>query len=430
MFRPRAYRHMKTALRNDPRESGGVAARAVLAATAMLLLTGACDRATVSTASGSENGATATLPDIGPDWKTIEKYMEEHAAWLEDARKLAVAQNRQVIPITELPKRPDIRPAITAASAILEVAGDHDKTIEAAEFLIKLAQFDSGAAEDPKNEQLTYAAARTLIEQAPEYERWPQLLEEIDRRRPRATNRSSTQTSSNAFLEEMATEADNPVLRASVRYYLALDLARAVNSSAISPEEREVRRQRALEMAIGLKAGVENEAFLGRFANVSTPMTFAEVETELVDTIRHGTVGGALTDLTGTRLDGVTESLADYKGRVVLVDFWATWCLPCIAALPDLRGLVADLPTDRFTILAISVDAAPEFVTDFLEKEAMPWANWHVGTFSDVTRKLDVRSFPTYMLVDQQGQLLARTNRLSEEFVSLIEQTVANTSTG
>ena len=421
---------MTKAVRSEPGELGHVAVRAVLAAIALLLLTGACNRPTVSTPPASDNAATAALRETGPDWETIEKYMEERAAWIEDARKLAIAQNRHVIPFTELPERPDIGPAITAASAILQVAGDHDKTIEAAEFLIKLAQFDSDAAEDPKNEQLTYAAARTLIEQAPDYERWPQLLEEIDRRRPRATNRSSTQNSSNAFLEEIATEADNPVLRASVRYYRALDLARAVNASAISAEEREARRQRALDMAIGLKAGVEDEAFLGRFTNVSTPMTFAEVETVLVDMIRHATVGGTLPDLTGTRLDGVTESLADYKGRVVLVDFWATWCQPCIAALPELRGLVASLPADRFTILAISVDAEPEFVTDFLEKEAMPWANWHVGTFSDVTRKLDVRSFPTYLLVDQEGQLLARTNRLSEKLVSLIEQAVANVPPG
>jgi len=392
---------------------------AVLAATA-LLLTGACNRAIVPTPAASDNEAKVTLPETGPDWEAIEKYMEEHAAWLEDGRKLAVAQNRHVIPITELPERPDIGPAIAAASSILEAAGDHEKTIEAAEFLIKLAQFDSDAVEDPKNEQLTYAAARTLIQQAPDDERWPQLLEEIDRRR----------TSSNGFLEEMAKAADNPVLRASVRYYRALDLARAVNASALPPEEREARRQRALQMAVGLKAGVEDEAFLGRLANMSTPMTFTETETELVEMIRHATVGGTLPDLAGTRLDGVTASLADYKGRVLLLDFWATWCQPCIAALPDLRGLVASLPADQFTILAISVDTEPELVTDFLEKEAMPWANWHVGMFSDVTRKLDVSSFPTYMLLDPHGRLLARSTWLSEEFLALIEQAVATASEG
>lgn len=392
---------------------------ALVAATA-LLLTGACHRAIVPTPAVSEREAEAAPAKGGPEWETIEKYMAEHAAWIEEGRKLAVATNRHVIPFTELPDRPDIEPAITAASAILEAAGDHEKTIEAAEFLIRLAQFDSDAVEDPKNEQLTYAAARTLIEQAPDYELWPQLLEEIDRR----------MTSSNGFLEEMEKAADNPVLRASVRYYRAVDLARAIDAPALPPEEREARRRRALEMAVGLKAGVEDEPFLGRFANASTPLTFAETETELVEMIRHATVGGTLPDLTGTRLDGVTESLANYKGLVVLVDFWATWCQPCIAALPDLRGLVASLPADRFTILAISVDKEPELVTDFLEKEAMPWANWHVGMFSDVTRKLDVSSFPTYMLVDPHGRLLARSTWLSEEFLSLIEQAVATASEG
>lgn len=183
-------------------------------------------------------------------------------------------------------------------------------------------------------------------------------------------------------------------------------------------------------MATGLKTGVEREQFRGRFFNAATPRTFADVEAELVDRIRHATVGGRLPALAGARLDGIEETLADYMGRVLLLDFWATWCQPCVAALPDLRELVADLDADRFALLAISVDADLETVTAFIENEPMPWANWHVGTSSEVTRKLDVRSFPTYMLVDQEGQLLARSGWLSEEFLSLIEDAVAGASDG
>ena len=66
--------------------------------------------------------------------------------------------------------------------------------------------------------------------------------------------------------------------------------------------------------------------------------------------------------MTGTRLDGVEESLSAYRGRVVLLDFWATWCAPCVDALPDLRELVAELPADRFALVAVSVDEDRETV--------------------------------------------------------------------
>lgn len=81
----------------------------------------------------------------------------------------------------------------------------------------------------------------------------------------------------------------------------------------------------------------------------------------------------------GRRLDGTEEPLSAYSARVLVIDFWATWCVACIDALPELREMVADLPVDRFALLAISVDEELETVTEFMEREAMPWRNWHRG---------------------------------------------------
>ena len=146
----------------------------------------------------------------------------------------------------------------------------------------------------------------------------------------------------------------------------------------------------------------------------------AGTEAEVFRSTRRGT----LPDATGTRLDGVKESLSDYRGRIVLIDFWATWCGPCIVHLPKLRELVAELPADRFALVAISVDEELGTVTKFIEDEPMPWTNWHAGEASALERVLRIRTYPTYLLADENGTILTRTGALDSTFISLIEKAV------
>ena len=139
-------------------------------------------------------------------------------------------------------------------------------------------------------------------------------------------------------------------------------------------------------------------------------------------------MGGTLQDVRGKRIDGVEECLSDYRGRVVLLDFWATWCRPCVAALPKLRELVANLPADRFAIVAISVDEERGTVTRFIEDEPMPWTNWHTGEGSEIAWLLQIEEFPTYVLMDEHGKILTRFNGLNGLLgpftTSLIERAV------
>ena len=141
------------------------------------------------------------------------------------------------------------------------------------------------------------------------------------------------------------------------------------------------------------------------------------------------TVGSTVADTTGRRLDGTDDSLSAYRGRVVLIDFWATWCKPCVAALPALRELVAESPADRFTLLAISVDYDRETVTRFMEDEPMPWVNWHTGLGrASIARAWGIRVYPTYVLVNEQGVILHRANSLTPSLVSALEEAVERAS--
>ncbi len=164
--------------------------------------------------------------------------------------------------------------------------------------------------------------------------------------------------------------------------------------------------------------GIETEVMREVYASetrTSQPLAAAEFRT-----IRRG----RLPDVAGIRLDGVEERLSDYRGRIVLLDFWATWCGPCVTALPKLRELVARLPADRFALVGISVDEELETVTRFIEDEPMPWTNWHVGDGSDFARLLRIRTLPTYVLADENGKILTRTGGLIPPFTSLIEKAV------
>ncbi len=366
--------------------------------------------------------------DVGPDWAVVEEYLEKQRAWTDLEHELARAD----IPAEEKwrrrqdawSERPEIRRAIAAATAIVEAGGAQERLIEAAGFLVAHTNDELDA------DRHMAVGARTLAGLAPRFEGWPRVMLQLDAGRTFAPDGQSMAREIDAFFEQMAANAADPTVRAMARYYVAVGLMRSANGFWSQPGAREARRQRALEAAAGLSAGVEQEAFApaqepgNSFAAI--PPTFAAAEASLIHGIRHATVGGALSEMVGRRLDGSEDRLAAYAGRVVLIDFWATGCRRCAVERPALRELVAELPADRFTLLAISVDEAPEAVIEVGRDEPLPWTNWHVGPASDLARRWYVRALPTYALVDQDGVILARTDGLTDAFTSLIRRTVAS----
>ena len=389
----------------------------LLVALAILLLSiGACERSTDPDSPSAPEEFAALVAEVGPDWEVVEEFFHEQREWTKRFQELSTSEVSEAN-LEELAReQPDIGRATAAATAILEAGGEHEKTIEAAEFLVNQASLRAGGDEH------AYKGAKALLQHAPDYEEWQFVLSRLEMVRHFGEDGKPTRPLVETFFEELASDAEDAVLRAAGRYYVAAGLRESVNVFGLLPEERAARRQDALDIAKGLSAGVEDEEFLG--ATFAAGTTFTDAEAGLIDAIQLATVGTTPPELTGSMLDGAEEGLSDYRGRVVLVDFWATWCKPCIAALPKLRDMVADLPVDRFALLAISVDEKLETVTEFLEDEPMPWSNWHVGRGSEVTSTLDVSSYPTYILLDEQGEILARTGGLDEEFLAMIEEAV------
>ena len=112
-------------------------------------------------------------------------------------------------------------------------------------------------------------------------------------------------------------------------------------------------------------------------------------------------------ELSAKTLDGKTVSLADYKGKVVLVDFWATWCGPCRAEIPELVKLQARLGPKGFVVLGVSMDEEIAEVGPFAAKMKISYPVLLNGS-ERAPKGWVVPGLPTAYLIGRDGKVLLR----------------------
>ncbi len=118
--------------------------------------------------------------------------------------------------------------------------------------------------------------------------------------------------------------------------------------------------------------------------------------------------GEPAAELSGTTTAGVPVNLSDYRGKVVLVDFWATWCGPCVGLLPHTKELIQKYRDKPFAVLGVSADRSSGDLQQFLLRDPLPWSNIYAGASSDLLRRWQITAFPTVVLIDAEGVVRER----------------------
>lgn len=117
-------------------------------------------------------------------------------------------------------------------------------------------------------------------------------------------------------------------------------------------------------------------------------------------------LGKELKDFSFTDVNGQKVDIADYKGKVVLIDFWATWCGPCRGELPNVKQTLDKYGSQGFAIIGVSLDYPDkQKLLDFLKKENMTWPQYFDGKGwgCEMSQRYGINSIPATFLVDRKG---------------------------
>ncbi len=176
----------------------------------------------------------------------------------------------------------------------------------------------------------------------------------------------------------------------------AIDYARDLENSPTAAQALPVYKD--LEAAFSAKSKIPQVVELGKM--------FAGVERRL-------TLPGQRIEISGTLLDGKPLNSASLRGKVVLVDFWATWCAPCKEELPNVVAAYQHYHSRGFEVVGVSLDQSKEILEKFVKEQKLPWPILYrdpkdppgMDTYYGVT------GIPTAILTNQRGEVVSLVAR-------------------
>lgn len=142
--------------------------------------------------------------------------------------------------------------------------------------------------------------------------------------------------------------------------------------------------------------------------NADEPYRVGTMTLELKSVLMPGDLAP---DWEASGYDGSKFSLSDFRGRYVLLDFWATWCGPCIGEIPNLEATHDALGGKRLQVIGLSVDNTIDIASRFLKKKPSAYLQGFLGQgelYEEISNAYGIESIPSIWLIDPDGKIVAR----------------------
>ena len=146
----------------------------------------------------------------------------------------------------------------------------------------------------------------------------------------------------------------------------------------------------------------EGVAEIDKYLKAQPNGVYVEIARKMAENPRRARENYA-PDFSFTSSQGEQISLAELRGKVVVLDFWGTWCPPCVESIPSLRSMHKKYAKEpSFVLLGISSDREEDVWKDFTEKNKMVWPQFRDHD-RRIHRAFGIRAFPTYVVIDHEG---------------------------
>jgi WD40 repeat protein len=195
-----------------------------------------------------------------------------------------------------------------------------------------------------------------------------------------------------AFFRETLKRNSHPTVQAAACYYLATWLRQKPNFDGAEVLSL-LKRCTGEFKDVQLSFAYEDQVLEYALADLAKPTIFA---------MEHLSVGKKAPEVSGVDVDGKTFKLSDYRGKVVVLDFFADWCPYCVRMYPEERELTEKLSGKPFAILGVNCDSQ-DTLRQIVADKRVTWRCWSDGKGGSISQEWQVQAYPQMFVIDHDG---------------------------